>query len=755
MTREVPGLVGARQARPDAYAKVTGAARYTADIAVPGMIYGKIKRSPIAHARVVRVDTARAEALEGVLAVLTPADVPSVRHAGAPDPRREDLREDQQILPEHVRFVGDGLAAVAARSPEIATEALDRIDVTYEPLPVVLGVERAREPDAPRLHGTPDNQVMPPLVVCAGDVEAGLTEADFVVRERYQMGRPVSCYMEPNACLCQPEADGSLTMWSSTQCPFMVRGILSEVLGLDPERIHVIVEHMGGGFGAKQDIYQHEFLCALLAMRTGRPVKMEYTRTEVFLAGRTRHPVCVELEHGVKHDGTLTARRATYTADSGAYASHGPGITSVGTEDLASLYRCSGRYYIEGHCVYTNAPIAGAYRGYGAVQAYFALDVQIDEIAIRLGIDPVAFRLANAVREGDHTSGGHRLQGDGLRQCLRAGAEAVGWAKRWRPPADKRGRVRHGLGVGTQMHCGGAYPFYEEVSRVRLRLEDSGEVVLETGMLDIGTGALTALAQIAAFELGVPMAQLRLRTGTTHGVPFDNGAFASRTTHTGGRAAQRAGRALKGKLVDLVARRLGQPSAELDLRRGAIVRRADGAVMLTLSELAREIDEPEQASVLVEHHAKKSYSYAAHFVDLSVDTETGEITVHRVTAVHEVGRAINPNGIEGQIEGGIQQGLGHSLTEDLVLDPVTGRPLNPGFVDYKMPLSVDMPVIDSIILESPGTSGPYGAKGIGEDPIIPIGPAVANAVTNAIGVRMRALPITAECVLEALHRLGQ
>lgn len=745
-------VVGGSPVRVDGIEKVTGTAMYAADYALPGMLYGKIKRSPHAHARVLSIDTSKAEALPGVKAVLTYADVPRVKHAGAPAPRTGSLKADQFILTDVARFVGDGVAAVTAVSEEIAAEALELIEVEYEILTPVLTVAAAQQPDAPEIHNTIGNIITEPIVMKNGDIEQGFAEADYVFEAEYNTGRPVPCYMEPNACVCHFDQSGKLTIWSSTQGAFMVRGTLSEVLGIPLNKIQVIVEHMGGGFGAKQDLYQHEYVCALLAKKTGRPVKMEYTRKETFLASKTRHPVTVRLKQGVKKDGTLTAREALYLSNTGGYASHGPGVTAVGTIDLTSLYRCNETWDLEGRSVYTNVPMAGAFRGYGAVQGFFALDVQMDELAELLNMDPVEFRLKNAVGEGDVSPSGHRLHGDAFADCLRRGAEEVAWADSWQSPKTKSGRVRSGLGVGTEMHSSGAYPDIKEMSSAVVQLNQDGSVNLMTGVADLGTGAWTAMAQIAAEELGVPLTDVQVTAGNTDATPFDGGAYASRTTYIGGKATQKAAADLKSKLLAFAAEKLAVDVADLDLKNGRIY--INSTPSIPLKELLKEDGNTPTPALIGEatHYAKVAYSFAAHFAEVDVDTETGQVTVKKVTAVHEIGKAINRIGVEGQIEGGIQQGIGHSLTEDFIMDMETGRPLNPSFVDYKMPLSMDMPTIKTVILETqPDLGGPFGAKGVGEDPIIAIGPAIANAVYNAIGVRIRELPITPEKVLQALR----
>jgi xanthine dehydrogenase molybdenum-binding subunit len=748
-------IVGTSVKRTDVIGKVTGTAQYAGDVRLAGMLHGRIKRSTVAHANVRRIDATRALALPGVKAVLTHENVPRVLHYGAPHPRSISVTCDQYILDRKVRYWGEGVAAVAATSEEIAEEALDLIEVEYEPLPAVFTVEAAQAPDAPRIHETSyaGNLLFKPVVVTRGDVARGFAEADLVIEGEYETGRPTPAYMEPNVCVCQWDNTGKLTVWVSTQAAFMVRGILAEVLGLPLTKVRVLVDHMGGGFGAKQDLFQHEFLCALLARETRHPVRMEYTRGETFLGGRSRHPCKIWLKQGFKRDGTIVAREARTVYNSGAYGSHGPGVTIVGTSALTSLYRCEN-VRLEGRCVYTNAPIAGAFRGYGVVQTYYALDIQMDEAAERLGMDPVELKLKNAVREGDIAPSGHPLVGHGLEDCIRRGAEEVGWARLRGRPREQSGTLRRGWGMGCEMHGSSAYPGIKEQGNAIVKMNEDGTAVLLTGAAGLGTGAHTALAQIVAEELGLPFEHVSVVHGDTDIVPWDIGAFASHTTFMVGRAAQIAAGEVKRQLLKRAGEQLEVAAEDLEIRDGTISVRGVAGRRITVREcMGPKLGIP--AANLVgngTYTPTKSYSFAAHFAEVQVDTATGQIDVLQVVAVHEVGKVVHPIAAAGQIEGGIQQGIGHTLTEDYVVDPATGRSLNAGFVDYKMPLSMDMPPIRTILLETaPDPGGPYGAKGIGEDPIIAIGPAIANAVYDAIGVRFRHFPITPEQVLAALR----
>jgi xanthine dehydrogenase molybdenum-binding subunit len=748
-------VVGSAVRRSDVLGKVTGAAQYAGDLKLSGMLHAKLKRSTIAHAHIKRIDVSRAKALPGVKAVLTHENVPRVLHYGSPHPRSASLAKDQYILDTKVRYWGEGVAAVAAISEEIAEEALQLIEVEYAPLPAAITLEQALRPDAPRIHEVSPhgNHVIEPFLAQRGDVEKGFAQAALIVEGEYEMGRPTPAYMEPNVCVCQWDAEGKLTVWISTQTAFMVRGIMAEVLGLPLNKVRVLVDHMGGGFGAKQDLFQSEFLCALLARETGKPVRLEYSRKETFLGGRSRHPCKLWLKQGFTKDGTLVARQAKAVFNSGAYGSHGPGVTIVGTTALTSLYRCDN-VQLEGQCVYTNAPIAGAYRGYGVTQTYYALDIQMDEAAERLGMDPAELRLKNAVRSGDLSPSGHPIVGHGLEDCLRHGMALVGWKALRSKVKQKSGVLRRGWGVGCEMHGSSAYPGIKEQGNAIVKMNEDGTTTLFTGTAGLGTGAHTALAQIVAQELGVPFEHVSVVHGDTDVVPWDIGAFASHTTYMGGRAAQLAAADVKKQLLERAGDKLECAASDLEICDGVIsVRGIPGRNISVKDAMGPTLGVP--AAHLVgtgTYTPTKSYSFAAHFVEVQVDTQTGQVDVLQVVPVHEIGKIIHPLAAAGQIEGGIQQGIGHTLTEDYVIDETTGRSLNPSFVDYKMPLSMDMPPIRTVILETaPDPGGPYGAKGVGEDPIIAIGPAIANAIYDAIGVRFRHYPITPEQVLAGLR----
>ena len=758
MTKQEFRIVGKSVKRQDAIEKVTGEGKYTGDYHLPGLLHGKIKRAEIAHARITRIDVSKALAYPGVKAVLTHHDVPKVLHYGSPHPRSASCTKDQYILEDRVRFWGEGVAAVAAVSEEIADEALDLIEVDYDPLPGVFDIDAAQAPDAPQIHevGPGGNLVIPPVQIARGDVAQGFAEADLVLEGWFQGGRPVPTYMEPNICTADWDGAGKLTFWTSTQTSFMVRGALAEVLGLPLNKVRVLVDHMGGGFGAKQDLFQHEFLCALLAKQCRRPVRMEFTRRETFIAGRSRHPYRMWLKQGFRKDGTLVARDMKIVYESGAYGSHSPGVTNVGTASATSLFRCPN-VRLDGRAVYTNTPIAGAYRGYGVVQTYYGIDIQMDEAAHALGIDPAEMRLRNAVREGDIAPSGHPIIGRGLEACISHGIQAFDWAgKRTASRSDPANpAIRKGWGIGCEMHGSSAYPGIKEQGNATVKMNEDGSVTLLTGAAGLGTGAHTALAQIVAEELGVTFESVSVVHGDTDVVPWDIGAFASHTTYLVGTAAKTAAAELRQRVLARAAGLLQEDPAHLEMVDGIITVRDKPGQSLTVQQAmgpSRGIP-AEHLIASGSYMPTKSYSFAAHFVEVAVDTETGIVECRKVMPVHDVGRVIHPIAAQGQIEGGIQQGIGHTLTEDYIIDRSNDRSLNAGLVDYKMPLSMDMPDIDTVILEAaPDPGGPWGAKGVGEDPIIAIGPAIANAVFDAIGVRFRHYPITPEDVLDGLRR---
>ena len=748
-------VAGQSLPRIDAPGKVTGSAVYAADFALPGMLYGKVFRSAEPHARLVRLDTTRAASIPGVRAVVTAADAADVRYGAA-------VKDEPVFASDVVRYVGQPVAAVAAVTLEAAEAALAAIEAQYEPLPPVLDLAAALAPGAPLVHeGWRDYTAIPILQrdgnVCnrarivVGDVERGWVEADHVLEHRFTTAMVHQGYTEPRAAVAAWDSSGQVTVWSNTQLPFDVQATLADILATVPSKVRIIVPGVGGGFGGKLRIGVEHF-AALLARKSGRPVKVMTTSEEELVAAYPRQGTVIELKTGVTRDGRLTARQGRIYFDTGAFAGSGPGVASVATMVLAGPYR-TPNLHLEGYAVYTNKTNCGSYRAPSGPQSNFAVESQMDIIADALGIDPLELRLRNIVHEGDEGPTGQVLSAVGLEECLRRAADAIGWPDR--RPAPGRGK---GLAIGWWTTTGGS-------SGVYVKINPDGSVTLNTGAVEIGTAALTGAAQVLAEALGVDLADITVISGDTFSTPFDFGAQGSRTAFAVGNACRAAAAELQRKLFELAAAHLKTDADTLELRDKHVV--GPGG-RVTLAELARQSQVAGGGMIAhgtfiapgtaydtkrVEGHAYPAFhspSFHAHAVDLSVDAETGEVTIHRYVVAQDVGFALNPTYIEGQIEGGVAQGLGQTLSEEIVYRD--GRVLNANLTDYKMPTTLDVPRIESILVEHPGRVGPFGAKGVGEPPNIEPPAAVANAIAAAVGTRITALPITAERIVRGLSR---
>ena len=743
-------VVGHSLPRIDAPGKVTGSAVYAADFALPGMLYGKVFRSAEPHARLVRLDTTRAAGIAGVRAVISATDVPDVRYGAA-------VKDEPVFASDLVRYVGQPVAAVAAVTLEAAEAALAAIEAVYEPLPPVLDLAAALAPGAPLVHEAWRSYTAVPILqrdgnVCnrarivVGDVERGWAEADRVFEHRFTTAMVHQGYTEPRAAVAAWDSSGQVTVWSNTQLPFDVQATLADILAIAPSKIRVIVPGVGGGFGGKLRVGVEHF-AALLARKSGRPVKVMTTSEEELTAAYPRQGTIIELKTGVTRDGRLTARQGRIYFDTGAFAGSGPGVASVATLVLAGPYR-TPNLHLEGYAVYTNKTNCGSYRAPSGPQANFAVESQMDIIADAFGIDPLELRLRNIVHEGDEGPTGQVLSAVGLEECLRRAAEAIGW--RDRRPEPGRGK---GLACGWWTTTGGS-------SGVYVKINPDGTVALNTGAVEIGTAALTGAAQVLAEALGVDLADITVVSGDTFSTPFDFGAQGSRTAFAVGNACRAAAAELRRKLFAQAAALLGAAEEALELRDKHVVG-PNGRV--SLAELARQSQQAGGGMIAhgtfiapgtaydtkrVEGHVYPAFhspSFHAHAVDLSVDAETGEITIHKYVVAQDVGFALNPTYIEGQIEGGVAQGLGQTLSEEIVYRD--GRVLNANLTDYKMPTTLDVPRVESILVEHPGSVGPFGAKGVGEPPNVEPPAAVANAIAAAVGARITSLPITAEKIV--------
>ena len=683
--------------------------------------------------------------------------MPDVRYGGA-------LKDETVFARGKVRYVGQPVAAVAATTPEAAEAALAAIEVVYAPLPAVLDLDAALAPGAPLIHEEWASYTAIPILhrdgnVCnrarivVGDVERGFEEADRIFEHRFRTGMVHQGYTEPRAAVAAWDSSGQVTVWSNTQLPFEVQNTLAEILQMAPSKIRVVVPGIGGGFGGKLRVGVEHF-AAFLARGTGRPVKVITTSEEELTAAYPRQGTVVELKTGVTKDGRITAKAGRIWFDTGAFAGSGPGVASVATLVLAGPYKIPN-LHLEGFAVYTNKTNCGSFRAPSGPQANFAVESQIDIIADALGLDPLELRLKNIVREGDEGPTGQVLNAVGLEECLRKAAAAIAWNDR--RPARWRGK---GLACGWWTTTGGS-------SGVYVKINPDGTVALNTGAAEIGTAALTGAAQVLAEELGVDLADINVVSADTFSTPFDFGAQGSRTAFAVGNACRAAVDDLKRRVFALAAAQLGVEPEACRLADKHVL--ADGKP-ISLADLARLSQQtgggliaqgtfiaPPTAydSKRVDGHVYPAFhspSFHAHAVDLSIDPETGDVTIHKYVVAQDVGFAMNPTYIEGQIEGGVAQGLGQALSEEIVYE--NGRVLNANLTDYKMPTTLDMPRVETILVQHPSLVGPYGAKGVGEPPNIEPPAAVANAVASATALRLTSLPITAEHIALALRDAG-
>ena len=751
-------IVGAGVARLDGLDKVLGRAVYGVDVELPGMLVGKIFRSPVPHARIRDIDTERARKLRGVRAVLTGADTPRISYGFFKhhDPRYGDKLP---LEVEKVRFIGDEVAAVAAVDEETAAEALSLIEVDYEELPAVFDVDAALAPDAPLVHeGVPANT---PAVVRrgAGDIEQAWRTAEVVLERTYSTHAVAPVCLEPHQAVASYDpASGSVTLWASTQMPFQLRAHLADVLGLPEAKVRIVKTTMGAGFGSRMEMHAPDPVASLLSLKSRRPVRIVYSRTEEFQASRFRHPFRFHCRIGLRRDGRIVALEGKALIDSGAYLSQATGVASVAGTNPFSIYKVPAFRY-EGTIVYTNRPYGGAYRGYGNPQGTFALESLVDEAALELGIDPVELRRRNLYERGDVSSLGFRLTTCEQRECLEAVVRAL-------RPADKRPRGRgvgiaglFGPGGGTRVHgnsdgCGAI-----------LKLEDDGSLQVITGGQEIGQGGSTIVAQIAAQTVGVPYESIRVESSDTNLMPWDLGTHGSRNTFVTGNAVEGASRKLLARILDLAAEMLEARADDLVASQGRVFVRGAAHRTVTIAEVAKSAHyRNDGAQLMVEHfydppteqpgpdgkgNKSAAYAFGFHGAEVEVDEETGEVQILRYVAAHDIGCAINPKGVEGQVEGGIAQGLGFALFEEMFADD--GQTLMASLQDYRIPVALDVPeAIETILVEARDPAGPYGAKGVAEPAIIPVAPAIVNAIADAVGVRVRDLPATPEKILSAL-----
>ena len=753
-------FVGRSLPRLDAPSKVTGQARYAADIKLPGMLSGKLLRSSAPHARIVHVDVSRASALPGVKAVITGRDTPGIRYGNW---RLVPGSQDELVLAvDKVRFIGDEIAAVAALDMDTAEEALHLIRVEYEELPAVYDLDEALAGGAPVIHDEGDltGNISLDRKIDVGDVDAVMSSAEYVREDRFTV-HPVShAYLEPCACLAEADAEGRVTLWTSTQAPYIVQCLLASTLGIPENHVRVIKPHVGGGFGGKMELRPWEFCAAFLARKTGRPVKFVLTRQEELATGRRRHPMRIRSKIGFNREGAILARDFEVYLDGGAYNSMGPTATFLCGNFGAMLYRFP-HYRYRGYHVYTNKPPAGAMRGFGAPQALFACESQMNMAAEELGFDPIELRIRNAMAPGDEIPGVAAISSCGFIESLEKVAEMSDWKKKREEKTPGRG-----IGVGCYSFIsGGVFNWFNtqyNFSAAEVRAFDDGTVHLLTMASDIGQGSDTVLRQILAEELGVSLNRIRISTADTAMTPkADLGTWGSRVTLMAGNAVIQAARQIREKLVGPVFARFNlnviHDIAFSDNRVYSKARPERGVDFGQAVHMAMKAGQGEEIVGRGYYTPRDkglvtpAFSFGAQVAEVSVDPETGLITVDKMTTAHDCGTVINPLSVEGQLDGSVQMGLGYALSEELIMRD--GQTLNSNFLDYKIPCAEDMPPGESFCVNTYEPEGPFGAKEAGEGLVSPTAPAIADAVWHATGYRCRDLPITPEKILRGTGKL--
>jgi 4-hydroxybenzoyl-CoA reductase subunit alpha len=750
-------VVGRRVPRIDAPELASGTAVFTDDIRLPGMLFGKILTSPHAHARILRVDTSRAEALDGVKAVLTAADVPETFYGVSP------ARYDEQVLAkDRVRYVGDEVAAIAAVDERTCLEALDLIEVEYEILPAVFDPFEAMKDGAPQLHDHPrfKNNINTRVDWTFGNVEAGFAEADLVREHTFTGNRTYQQPMEPHCAVARWGSENRLTLWSSTQVPHYVQHQMSRLLEIPEGDVRVIMTHCGGGFGGKAEVNPLEICGTLMSRMTGKPVKMRYTREEMIRHGRGRHKQFIKMKIGAKRDGTITAVQEEAVLEGGAYSSFGIVAVYYAGAMIPTLYRLPAFKY-DGLRVYTNLPACGAMRGHGCPHPRFAFEGVLDMLAEDIGMDPIDLRLKNVMKPNSLTVNELEVGSCEMEACLHTVRERSGWAT-------KQGNLPPGKGIG--IGCGGfvsgaGYPIYRSKfphSNAMIRVSEDGRAAtLFTGEADIGQGSNTVLSQVAAEAMGIEFGAMRIVAADTERTPRGLGTYSSRVTLMGGNACRMAGEEVKRQVLEVASEVLEVPAEELDGRGGRVFVKADPGQGLSWAEAAARYFSERGPLVgrgwysppegLGGSHkgstvgTSPAYSFSACVAEVDVDLETGKVTVTKLTDAHDVGTAINPMAVEGQCEGAGVMMLSEALLEDVVFDE-EGRIKNPSLHDYLIATSSDAPEMDSTVVPSFEPRGPYGGKECGEGSTLPVIGAIANAVSDAIGVRVSELPITPERV---------
>lgn len=765
MTSPVEGIdtyavVGKSYPRTDVRDKVTGAALYLEDLRFTGMLYGKVLRSRHSHARLLNIDTSRAKKLPGVRTVITGADFPFVHG--------ESIWDEPFLAREKVRYQGEAVAAVAAVDEETAEEALALIAVDYDPLPAVLDLSEAVKPDAVLVHEAPDtyrrergitpikgSNICNHFQLFRGNVEQGMAEADEIFEDTFTTPMQQHCSIEPHIAICRISNDNAVTLWLHNDSPYRCRKEIAHALNIPLKDVRVITAPaIGGNFGGKGGLKAEAPAIALAWKLRNRPIRIVYTREEEFCCALGRHPSMTRMRTGVKKDGTIVARQVELYLDTGAYAEKGPTVAAFAGVSAAGPYKIP-HVKVDAYCVYTNKTVAGAMRGYGGPQAAWAYESQMDIIAGKLGLDPLEIRLKQVYEEGDEHITGQENVSQGLTECLRAVAGRMEWG---RPLGGNRGR-----GIAC-MERAVKTPFG---SAAYVQVNEDGTVDVISSTTEVGQGSETVLRQIAAEELGVPLESVKKDAPDTAFTPFDASTTSSRSTFHMGNAVKMAAADARTQLLALAAPLFGAGPGDLGIKNGNVfVTRDSGRVLPIAQVLSRHYGPsgtvlgrgyyfPSMPKPSAEYYSRYMVYWllGANGAEVDVNTTTGEVTVLKIWGAYDTGKAIHPMNCEGQIQGGAAMGLGFALAEEVIFQD--GEVMNPSFLAYKHLSAPDVPEVVPILVEHPHPWGPYGAKGLGETTNVPVPPAIANAIFDAVGVRIKDLPITPDKILAALRRVGE
>ncbi|HHW07172.1 MAG TPA: xanthine dehydrogenase molybdenum-binding subunit XdhA [Clostridia bacterium] len=754
--------VGKSVQRVDAVAKVRGQAKYVDDLVSGDVLVAKVFRSTIANGWVKRIDVSKARALPGVELVVTYEDVPEhcFPTAGHPwhlDPSKRDIA-DRNLLTRRIRFYGDEIAAVVAVDELTAKRALELIEVEYEEYEPIITVEDALKEGVEELHPGTGN-ILKETEWSWGDLDAAFKKADYVFEDEFKTQRVQHCHLECPISYAYQESDGRVVVVSSTQIPHIIRRIVAQALGIPWGKVRVIKPYIGGGFGNKQDALTEPLNAFLATKLPGRVVKLEYTREETFYATRTRHPIDFKIRTGVMKDGTVVARELVAVSAIGGYASHGHDVIGNAGNKFRHLYQHEAIRY-KATTVYTTTPVTGAMRSYGIAQVNFAMESHMEDVARALNMDPIEFKEKNLVQEGwQDPLSGNIVRTNGLRECIKRGKELIRWDEKKALYKNQTGPKRRGLGMAVFSYNSGRYPLFEN-SAARIVMNQDGSVQLQIGATEIGQGSDTIFAQMVADTIGLPVDMVHIvSTQDTDVSPFDTGSYASRQTYVSGRSVVKAAGEIKRKVLERVHIMTGIPASAFDIVDGWVVYANNQERVMPVEDAAMhayydpETSDPITADV-TDNCKSSSFPFGCTFVEVEVDMPLGKVEILEIYNIHDSGQIINPQLAEGQVHGGVSMGLGQALSEELLIDPKTGRPLNPNLLDYKLGTIMDTPDIGVEFVETYEPTGPFGAKAIGETPAISPMAAIRNAILDATGVKINELPMNPQRLVEKFKAAG-